>query len=158
MIKAVVAKPPAVKIAAGKAAAAHMAHAMAAKAATGMATDAATAHAAAAEAATAMTAAAAAHAAAAAAKAAAATAASSAATSKCVAGDTGAADGQSGDQHQSLMQSELLHQDHLSVGLSARHPPHVHANTGFSGCRERSVWQLSRSCCRSSGVAERGEA
>jgi hypothetical protein len=151
MIKAVVAKPPAVKIAAGKAAAAHMAHAMAAKAATGMATDAATAHAAAAEAATAMTAAAAA-------KAAAATAASSAATSKCVAGDTGAADGQSGDQHQSLMQSELLHQDHLSVGLSARHPPHVHANTGFSGCRERSVWQLSRSCCRSSGVAERGEA
>ena len=68
MIKAVVAKPPAVKIAAGKPSATHMTDAMAAKAATAMATEAATPHAAAAEAATAMTAAAAAHAAAAALK------------------------------------------------------------------------------------------
>ena len=70
-------------------------------------------------------------------------AAAAAAASKRVAGDTGTADGQSGNQHHSLMQSELLHQDHLSVGMSARHSPHVHANTGFSRSRERSVWQLS---------------
>ena len=67
MVKAVVAKPPAVKIAAGKPSATHMTDAMAAKSATGMATEAATAmateaataHAASAGAATAMTAAAA---------------------------------------------------------------------------------------------------
>jgi hypothetical protein len=46
----------------------------------------------------------------------AAAAASPATTSERVAGDSGAADGQSGNQHHSLMQSESLHQDHLSVG------------------------------------------
>ena len=120
MVKAVVAKPPAVKIAAGKPSATHMTDAMAAKSATGMATEAATAmateaataHAASAGAATAMTAAAA-HAAAAKAAATATTASAataSAATSQRIAGDPRAADGQSGNQNHNLMQSEFLHQ------------------------------------------------
>ena len=83
-----------------------------------MAAEAATAHAAAAEAATAMTATAA-HAASAT-KSSATPAAATAAASKRVAGDAGTADGQSGNQHHSLMQSEFLHQITFPLVPSAR--------------------------------------